>query len=507
MELELCGNGFRWEETVLETVVNREETRECIVPDASPDIEAVLDTDACVLLKRREAERGRVVLEGTVRCSVLYRPESGPAPAVLETELPFQCTAEGEEITPGCGVFALPRVTLAETRTLNPRKVLLRIGLAAEVAVTREKQCTLAGGVASPEQWRVEQLVARREGSFLLAAAEKPFYCADDLTLPGSKPPIDEVLRFRCCPFAGDARVSGGKLIFKGGVRLLLCYRSEEGNVETASFELPVSQVLDVPETREQGTFRLDLLVTEWTLSEPSADGRTVRAELELLAEALLRETKPLTLLTDAYSTAYPCETRTERVTLERLLRQELLRGTGRAQAETAGTVRGVSDATLFVGETFAAREEGAIALTAQCTASVVLEEGEGVFASYTRRFPVTLRLPAPEGAVCHFTAMPDGVDAVETVGGVELRAAVAFQVTLLETESAGVLSSLTVAEDSPRAPEGQPSLVLRQVSAGESLWQIAKSYAAPRQEIVEANGLEGESVLSGQLLLIPRRR
>lgn len=507
MELELCGNGFRYEETVLETVLTREETRETIVPDACPDIETVLDTEACVLLKRRETESGKALLSGVVRCSVLYQPEEGGGPAMLETEVPFQCAAEGEGITSGSSIFALPRVTMAETRTINPRKVLVRVGLAIELTVTREQQCTLCSGVAEPEPWRMEQLVNQQEGSFLLAVAGKPFYYSDDLTLPGSKPPMEEILRLRCRPFAGDARIVGGKLIFKGGLALSLCYRSEGGTIERAEFELPLSQVVDVPEAEEQASFRLELLVTEWTMSELSADGRSVGIDLELLAQALVRETRTLTLLTDAYSTAYLSAPRVERVSLSRLLRQDTLRQTGREQVETIGPVRALTDVSLLVGETTAVREEGQLVLTAQCTVSLVLEEEDGRYASLTRRIPVVLRLPVGEGVACHFTALPEEADAVETGGGVELRASVAFHVTLLEVQTAAVVSALTVEEGNALSPEGQPSIVLRQVGAGETLWQIAKAYATTRQEILEANGMEGETPQAGQLLLIPRKR
>lgn len=507
MELELHDNGFRYQETVLETVLTREETLETIVPDACPDIDTVLDTEAHACLKQREADNGTVSIGGVVRCSVLYQPEGRQGVCVLETELSFRCGAEQEQIAPDSSVFAVPRVTMAETRTINPRKVLIRVGIAVELQVSREKSCTLACGVAEPEQWKVEQLLTEREGCFTLQCADKPFYFSDELTLPGSKPPVDEVLRFRCRPFAGEARIIGGKLIFKGGASIQLCYRSDEGQVEEAEFELPLSQALEVPSAPEQASFQLELLVTDWTLSEPSGDGRTLAIDLELLAQAVIRENRQLTLLSDAYSTAYATQPKVERVNLPQLLRQETLHQTGREQVETTGTVQRITDAKLLVAETGAAREDGQLVLSAQCVAALVYQEEDGRYASLSRRMTVSARVPAREGAECSFLALPERLDAVETGGGVELRASVAFHMTLLEKQINTVVTALTVEEGSQVSPEGQPSIVLRQVGAGETLWQIAKTYATTRQEIMEANGMEGETPQAGQLLLIPRKR
>jgi hypothetical protein len=107
----------------------------------------------------------------------------------------------------------------------------------------------------------------------------------------------------------------------------------------------------------------------------------------------------------------------------------------------------------------------------------------------------------------CWCYALPGGVDAVETAGGVELRATVAFRMELLEQRWADTVTAITLEEPEPQPGVRQPSIVLRQVGAGESLWQIAKAYTTTRQEILEANGIEGEEPQPGALLLIPRKR
>ena len=54
---------------------------------------------------------------------------------------------------------------------------------------------------------------------------------------------------------------------------------------------------------------------------------------------------------------------------------------------------------------------------------------------------------------------------------------------------------------------EERPSVILRAVRAGETLWDVAKACLSTDSEIMEASGLTSEELYPGQMLLIPRKR
>ena len=63
-----------------------------------------------------------------------------------------------------------------------------------------------------------------------------------------------------------------------------------------------------------------------------------------------------------------------------------------------------------------------------------------------------------------------------------------------------------TADEEEDRA--AVPSLILRKMGPGETLWSIAKQYRATREGILTVNDLTGEEQISpDKLLLIPRAR
>ena len=49
--------------------------------------------------------------------------------------------------------------------------------------------------------------------------------------------------------------------------------------------------------------------------------------------------------------------------------------------------------------------------------------------------------------------------------------------------------------------------MVLRMAAPGEGVWELAKTYGTTKEEILQANELEGEQLPPGKLLLIPSAR
>lgn len=108
--------------------------------------------------------------------------------------------------------------------------------------------------------------------------------------------------------------------------------------------------------------------------------------------------------------------------------------------------------------------------------------------------------------AACTCRCRPIGeVSAVPISSGIEFRLEVEFTLTLCQEKRIPCVSALSpgaAAQDVNR-----PSVVIRRVTSGESLWDIAKACASTVQEICGANGLSGEEIPAGTLLLIPAKR
>ncbi len=508
MELELERTALDGFSPVLDTAVAQEETVESIVPDACPDLLGICDTEGVVCLHRKEAMEGRAELSGTIHALLLCQPDGEAGLRRLEVDLPFTCTADAPGITPDCKVVAMPRLRGTDARLVNPRKVLVRSDLVVDVQVFAPMSDWTCASVPEAEQAGVEQLSQSCNTCVTVCVQEKPFPFSDELTLPGGRPEAEALLKWRANLECGEAKVIGSKLIFKGSARLQLLYRCAGGGLSTGEFELPISQLMEVSGAGEEAMCQVGLVLTDLTCSLDDGDGRTVSVSMGVLAQAVVREERSLTLLTDVYSTLYPLEIETRTLELCRVADRGEREVAVRELLETGMAAQEVADAYVTLGDVTQNREGERVALTVQVNVHLLCRSEEGETLSVTRTVPVSCTVELPEGARCSCRcACTAPVYAAPATGGAEVRFPVRFSWLALTGSKAAAVSAVSFDENSPIDHTGQPSIVLRMVSGGERLWDIAKAYGTTARDVMQANALEEEELPDGQLLLIPRKR
>lgn len=503
MELELNRTHVSGYDTVLDTTVFQEETLETIVPDANPDIQQLVDTQGKVLLKSKTASDGRAALTGTARLTVLYVPEGGTGLCRMEVNLPFTITVEEKRLKSGCPVCALVRVTGADTRMMNPRKIVTRVELAAWVQGYAAAGVSLCIGAAA-EGGTVEQLKQTHVPCCTAAVQEKQINLDDDLTLPAGRPPAEELLHGRAELLCQEVRLIGNKLILKGEAALRLLYRPVGGGVEAAEFTLPFSSIAEVSGAGEESRCRAQAALTgmEYVLG---ADGRTVSLSLSLLAQAVVQEDCQVELLTDLYST--DCQVQAERApyAYETLCMEDTGHQLVQEVIESGFQIKSVADAYCLVGGLRQSREGQQTRITAELAVTALCVTEEGDCCAMTRRLEASCLLDIPPDCACQCTCQCGSVIATPTASGVETRFSVDFPFQCLKGAEAMVVRDVSVEE--AESTQERPSIVLRAIGREESLWDVAKHYGTTIQDIRRANELEEDQPCSGQLLLIPRKR
>lgn len=490
----------------LETVVYQEETQESIVPDASPDILTILFTEARALLTRKESMEGKVECAGTVRATVVYLPDGEEGPRRLELDIPFRVSAAAAGLTSGCPVVAVPRITASETRALNPRKVLCRVELAVLCQAWAPREETLCAP-CQEEDWGLQQRTEELETYTAMAAVEKPFAFTDDVALNPSQPPAQELLGHRLELRCGEAKVIGNKLIFKGEAALQCRYRTPENTVSMARFDLPFSQIMEVGGLEEEGACELEVVERESQVAlTGDEEGRTLSVHMELLAQAVVRQTRQLQLFTDAYSVTHAVTVERQSVPLTQLWEENSVTETCREVLETPTAVRSVEDCFVTLGQPQVKREEQEGVMAVQGKATVLYTDDGGQLCALIRPISVSARVALPSQGECRARCAPAGeVQAVAAAGGVELRCGVQFNyLTTLQSRREAVCA-LQV-EEREEVLE-RPSVILRLAQPGEGLWDIAKAYATTQADILAANDLPDPQALEGTLLLIPKSR
>ena len=489
----------RWE-AVSGLSVEREESGEMIVPDACPDVGEVLLTRPRLFLQRREATEGRGEFSGLIRVGILYRPEGGEGTASMEVTLPFSATAEDRALTADCVLWTTPVVLSSDVHLLNSRKVLVKVIYRLEGEALRPRTETLVSLVEDPLPWGIRQRTEEGVCFLPVSVQEKAFACQDTLTLPAGLPEPEKVLLTEGRCQCREARVLGDRLIFKGETVLDLLCLDEDGTPFSARLEVPFSQVMDGESEGE--VCRVSLLLTDVSCVSDPADRRSFSVDLNLTAQGVVCRTASVPMLSDLYSTAYDLEVSREEASFSVLRIRDEAQETARVLLP--GELETCENVSVTLGRA-SLRREGEDLLLEQTLRVSALCGGENGPVGSEKTEPVTHRIPNSEGSRCLWTAELSGDPAQAVTGeGLEVTVPLTFRWLLLEERTAPVIRQVTVGEKLDRG-EDTPSLIIRAVREGQTLWDIAKAHSSAQEDIMAASGLTEEELYPGQMLLIPR--
>ena len=504
MELELQRQTLEGFRLIFDAALAQEETLECIVPDALPDVDRIVGAEGSVYLKSKEAGAGTFRLGGSVHDTVLYIPEGeGALPRTMEAQIPFQCVKDCPQLNDTCQIHVDASVVCADARDINPRKLLLRASLMFQVRVYDRELRQLTCDAEGYEGRSLEKQFVQSVDCAVSQVLEKPFLFSDVLHLPASKPVMEELLWARAQVGGAEAKVIGKKLICKGEIHLSAVYRNE-ASVLTAGFDLPFSQIFDLEEAMDECDLDLTVLITGMHCSLQEGE---LAVSLEALAQAELWIRRPVTLLADAYCTGCPLDVERAPCTLCVSAQHAERAETARQFCESGIPARQVLMCTAAVECVESKQEEGRLCCTARIRAEVLYLTEDSALCAVGYTLPVQCEIPVPEKTQCRCTCIPRGEStAVPVTGGLEVRCDVLFRWVTVKTERTPCVLSLKPGAV-PAAQTPRPSLIVRMVGEGESLWEVAKSCGSTIHDIQAANELDGGPVSQGTLLLIPASR
>ena len=516
MELNFQKAGHDYYEPLRFTPFTCETMRENIVPDSCGDIARIVDTTGVVCLTNRELTGdGRFCASGSVEVSVLYIPErtdaaaQGDGPCALRFQIPFQCYGEGQGDVACEFLDIRGELSSIDTRVLNPRKVLTRANLVLYPMGCRHVSMSVCTGVEEGEG--IQLLRERRQTRVAAGVREKEFTFTEELPLSPGRGGAEEILSTRVDVRGADSKLIGSKLVVKGFLSASVLYRESGGRLGILQQELPFSQILEGAgfdeDCESEAAYRLLSLECHTGSESAPDDACTLTLTVSLCTRVTVWKRMDIEFIADLYSTAAAVSCQTEELELGEDSQQSVRRQNVRELLETGSAVRSVIDTEIGCGGAQLSGGELKVPVWARC---LYLDEND-VLGAVHREFTVSLPTDLPqegEEPECQAEAACHG-DVIANImpEGVELRFPLECALTTsFRRRYLCISGAETAEEEGDRA--AAPSLILRKLGTGESLWSIAKQYRATREGILSVNELADESQITpDRLLLIPKAR
>ena len=482
---------------ILREVQNIEQTQELRLPDGMPDVGRVIAAWGQVMLRSKEWRGDGVGVTGGVTVWVLYGPDDGGDPQCIDLWLPFQGKWSFPETDREGIIRVNPVLRSVDARTVSGRKLMIRagIGIWTEALITCEPEVYTPGELPDG----VELLRYTYPVRLPRDAVEKTFLLDEELTLPGTSPAIQKLLRFELIPQLVDSRVMAGKVVFRGNGLLHILYWGEDGRLHTWDFEIPFSQFAELQEEfGSDGAADIVLAVTSLELDQQE-DG-ALRLKCGLVGQCLVTDQVLMELAEDAYSTAREvepsfCESRMPIVLDERSERMpvELVMDLDCGRVIDTSMLPDHPNETRM-GEQVKTAQSG--------TVQLLYEDNGGGLQATLRRWEQEQNIEvAADSDLSVLMSRVEFPNAQMTGGQVTVRGNVRH-VTRTESLHGQRMMAGMVIGDVRKPDPNRPSVILRRME-GERLWDLAKSCGSTVQAICRANDLTEEPDI-GRMLLIP---
>ena len=497
MELKFERTACRCMRSLAREVQNVEQTQELRLPEGMPDIGRVIGAWGQVMLRSKEWRGDGMSAAGGVTVWVLYAPDDGSEAQCVDVWLPFQGKWSFPETDREGVIRLIPLLRSVDARTVSARKLMIRagIGLLAEALVPFEAEVYTPGDMPA----EVELLRHTYPVKLTREAREKTFLLDEELSMPGSCPAIQKLMRYEMLPQLVDQRVMVGKVVFRGNGLLHILYRGEDGGLYTWDFEIPFSQFTELEEDfGQEAEPRIALALTSLELDKME-DG-SLRLKCGLVAQCAVTDQVLLEIGEDAYSPVRDVKPNYYDAVIPAVLDDRTEQQTWEVPLDLECAK--VVDLSFLPDHPAVSRMGDQVKAYQTGTFQLLYEDPAGSLQSALRRWEQDSAMNAADDSTVAVELMPCAFPAAQLTGGsVVIKGNICVNSRTETARGQKMMAGMELGE-AKKPDRNRPSVILRRAE-GERLWDLAKGCGTTVQAICQANGLTDEPD-SGRMLLIP---
>lgn len=514
MEIELKKEDIVLTEKIASKKIIVPVETDIIVPDSKPDIERVLQVDAGCSAENPEIQDERVLLPLTVNFQIMYMPENGEIKGI-SNRVQMTDVAEVKNVAKNMRSSCITGVENVSYKLLNGRKISVRADVCVELCVFDEKNCSmLSSAIADGMEIKTKPI------SFVKSdvSVTKDFKICEKIVIPITTPSASEVLRVFAKTGDVDYKIINNKAIVKGDCTLCAVYTDKvSSEVKTKSISVPFTEIIDTEGINEEMFARVDVKSANTSFEcEQDEDGeiRIINADADFYVRISAIGTNEIETVCDCYSVKDNLKLTTDEVDLNVLIcnfseqvniKEKLF------TPESSPEIKQIYDVMCDTNiEKMEIRENGGeIKGVVDAYVLYVTDDKEMPVGMIKKEIPFSKFIPFEGDSDCIAEFDASAVNASFTLNAgncAEVRCTVNLDGAVTKPLVYSVISDIEV-DGNSEASEKVASLTVYFVQENDTLWSVAKRYKTTAELIKSANGIEGEALVAGRQLLIPKYR
>jgi hypothetical protein len=410
-------------------------------------------------------------------------------------------------------VSITPKVDYINCRVVNKRRLDVRGAISVKVKVsTLREQSVVCDAFGMNVQLKKTPL----KYTITKLCAEKTATFNEETSVPQTKPPILNLLKYEPTLEITEVKPIAEKLVVKGDVYVKTLYHpdKEKPLPETLTFSFPFSQIVDVDnlDTTYTNEVHGEVVACDLTVNPDSSNAmKSITCDVTVRFKCISSKGVDTNIVTDVYSTSHVCEVSTSTIKVSMpptdlnqtfQLKETLEYNDGELSTvcDSWATIKNVTYRLDTENHTINIMGIVQYCILAENAKDMVvlLEKDCG----FDYAIPVdtltesTSIEPNLNVTACTYTMTSNSE--------VAIKAEVSLKGITYENKLIECVSEVTIDENLKKVRDGDYSIKLYYGIQNEDVWDIAKRYSTSVDEIVKENDLESNIIQKDGMILIP---
>lgn len=479
---------------------------EIVLNDNKPDIDVILKCEASVITEESKAEENRLSYKGKLLVNVLYCGKDKSVHSI-STEAPINdfINIEGANTNMLTNINSV--ISNIECKKINDRKTGYKIMSEVNGTVTDLAEIDAITDLYDiPKE---QQKFKTINTSKTLCNTRESFTVTEDIALPATKLPIEEILSVSCNITNAEFKPQEDSVDTSGDISVVVLYTSTEGGFpELYEFDIPFNFALEAENTDIDSMADVTLYIKNCyynILQNEDGEPKILNMEINVGANIHTSQSENHEILEDAYDLNHDIEFTTTELCYSNIV----CRNRGQCPVKEIVTLEEncpdmlqIFRATGTVYTDDISIYENKIVLTGAINIDIMYITGndEMPIYSYSDTVPFTQTIDA-RGAM---EGMEASVNAnIAHIGfnmlsdrELEVRCALNSNTTVRDKSSIDLITDVEMTPLPQAIIDKIPSIVLYVVRKGDTLWKLAKRFNTTVENIANINNIENPDLI-----------
>lgn len=477
-----------------------------IVPDSKPDILNTICTSGVVSIYKKEAQEGKVRLDGSVNTYIMYMPDGGEDTVRgLNTCIDFSENINVSNCIDGMNVISDIKIKSIEAKVINGRKVGIKATLEVNLKIYSNEDVEIINEIQNENN--VQILKEDLTVNSLVGQGTTKIYAKESIQLDVADN-LAEILRAQVCLIDRDVKISYNKVLAKSEAEIRIMYLTEDNRICTVNYKIPVVGFIDIPNVTDGNLCDVNYEIKNIIIKPNSQEEHSIYVEIEIEVSCYVYEEKQLNLIQDMYSTIQNLNfekkqimtmTNKQCVTNIKQIREKI----------NFNDIDGLNlvDVDIMTNITNENKINSKILYESEMELRFIFENSRKQVIIKEVKLPFEYTVENLQNGESLNTDCNMEVKSkdfiVQDGGNISCNIDIQADTNMYRMANINMIDSI---EENGEREEQDYSIVIYIVKKGDTLWNIAKEFGSTVDSIARVNGIENRDLIQpGQKLYIPK--